>query len=159
MPGFAFPPVGPLDLGSPPYRSEHICSNHRYYAPLRLPIAPLGFLRFSLVTRYLALSTSFVSRLRLAGGQENSLPAPGLLFRQYPSSSGFLCKETIGSPKFPSRPFRYMPRSQTPVVSSALAIAHPGLLPSTAFKASAFPRSLRNRVYPSGHDYTHFEAQ
>ena len=70
-------------------------SNHRYYAPLRLPIALFGFLRSSLVTRYLA------SR-----------------------------KETMGSPKFPSYPFGYMPCSQTPVVSRTLALAYPGLLPS-----------------------------
>ena len=36
-----------------------------------------------------------------------------------------LHKETIGSPKFPSYPSEDMPRSQTPVVSCALAcIAH-----------------------------------
>ena len=46
MPGFPFPTVGPLDLGSPPYRSEQ--SDHRYYGPLRLPNAHLGFLRCSL---------------------------------------------------------------------------------------------------------------
>jgi hypothetical protein len=32
-----------------------------------------------------------------------------------------------------------MPRSQTPVVSCALALAHPGLLPSGHWKPSAFP--------------------
>ena len=40
------------------------------------------------------------------------------------------CKETVGSPKFPSYPFEYMPCSQTPVVSRTLALAYPGLLPS-----------------------------
>jgi hypothetical protein len=56
-------------------------------------------------------------------------------------------KETGGAPKFPSSPCEDMPRSQTPVVSCALAIAHPGLLPSSACKPSAY------------HDYTHFGAQ
>ena len=46
MPGFPFPTVGPLDLGSPPYRSEK--SDHRYYCQLRLPNAHLGFVRCSL---------------------------------------------------------------------------------------------------------------
>ena len=46
MPRFPFPTVGPLDLGSPPYRSEQ--SDHRYYGPLRLPNAHLGLLRYSL---------------------------------------------------------------------------------------------------------------
>ena len=61
--------------------------------------------------------------------------------------SGHVVKETGGSPKFPSSPCEDMPRSQTPVVSCALAIAHPGLLPSGACKPSA------------SHDYTHFGAQ
>jgi hypothetical protein len=60
--------------------------------------------------------------------------------------SGHVVKETDGSPKFPSSPCEDMPRSQTPVVSCALAIAHPGLLPSSACKPSA------------SHDYTHFGA-
>jgi hypothetical protein len=49
-----------------------------------------------------------------------------------------LCTETGGAPKFPSYPSEDMPRSQTPVVSCALAIPHPGLLPSGACKPSAF---------------------
>jgi len=47
MPGFSFPSVGPLGLGSPPSRSR-LLPDHRYYDPLRLPDAHLGFLRFSL---------------------------------------------------------------------------------------------------------------
>ena len=47
-------------------------------------------------------------------------------------------KETDGSPKFPSYPYGGMPRSQTPVVSCPLALAHAGLLPSGACKPSAF---------------------
>jgi hypothetical protein len=46
MPGFPFPAVGPLDLGSPPYRSES--SDHRYYCRLRLPNVHLGIVRCSL---------------------------------------------------------------------------------------------------------------
>ena len=56
-----------------------------------------------------------------------------------------LCTETGGSPKFPSYPCEDMPRSPTPVVSCALAIPHPGLLPSGACMLSAFaaiPRRL-----------------
>jgi hypothetical protein len=48
-------------------------------------------------------------------------------------------KETDGSPKFPRDPYRDMPRSQTPVVSWALAMSRPGLLPSGQWKPSAFP--------------------
>ena len=55
-------------------------------------------------------------------------------------------KETVGSPKFPRCPRRRMPRSQTPVVSYTLALSCLGLLPSTACKASAFPR-LREFIH------------
>lgn len=48
--------------------------------------------------------------------------------------------------KFPSYPFGYMTWSQTPAVSRTLAVAQPGLLPSTALKASAF--LLHCRIYP-----------
>ena len=60
--------------------------------------------------------------------------------------SGLYVKEPGGSPKFPSSPCEDMPRSQTPVVSCALAIAHPGLRPSSACKPSA------------SHNSTHFGA-
>ena len=46
MPGFPFPAVGPLGLGSPPSRSEH--SDHRYYGPLRPPNVHLRLVRCSL---------------------------------------------------------------------------------------------------------------
>ena len=61
--------------------------------------------------------------------------------------SGHTVKEPGGSPKFPSFPCEDMPRSQTPVVSCALALPHPGLLPSSACTPSA------------SHDSTHFGAQ
>jgi hypothetical protein len=40
-------------------------------------------------------------------------------------------KETGGSPEFPSYPSEHMPRSQTPVVPSSLALSRKGLLPSS----------------------------
>ncbi len=55
MPGFTFPPVGPLGLGSPPSRPSHFLGR-RYYDPLRLPRLPLGSLRLTLDPRYLAFS-------------------------------------------------------------------------------------------------------
>src|SRR5262245_7589981 len=53
------------------------------------------------------------------------------------------------------RPCR--PLHQTPVVSSTLALTHPGLLPSGACKPSAFP-SIPPEGYPTVHNYTHFGA-
>ena len=64
---------------------------------------------------------------------------PGLLVFRYTLSSGFLGKETSGSPKFPSYPCGDMPRSKTPVVSQPLALSRPGLLPSGHSTPSAFP--------------------
>jgi len=56
-------------------------------------------------------------------------------------------KETTGSPKFPGYPLELMPCSSTPVVSSALAFAHSGLLPSATMTTSAFP-SKKTDGYP-----------
>ena len=47
--------------------------------------------------------------------------SPGPPFRE-------LCSETGGSPKFPSDPSEDMPRSQTPVVSCALAAVAPRIV-------------------------------
>ena len=57
-------------------------------------------------------------------------PARARAFGHPVPQSGMCVKEPEGSPKFPSSPYGHMPRSQTPVVSWALAKAHPGLLPS-----------------------------
>ena len=51
--------------------------------------------------------------------------------------AGNVIKETGGSPTFPRSPCEDMPRSQTPVGSCALALSHPGLLPSSACQPSA----------------------
>jgi len=77
----------------------------------------------------------------LAG--ESSLQTPGLLISRYPLSSGYLNKEPFGSPEFPSYPFESRPWSQTPVVTSTLALTHSGLLPSASSKASAFSHTCR----------------
>jgi len=74
-------------------------------------------------------------------------PAHARAFGHPVPHSGHVCKDTDGSPKFPSSPSEDMPRSQTPVVSCALAKAHPGLLPSSHWKPSAT------------HNATHFGAQ
>ena len=88
MPGFAFPPVGPLGLSSPPSRSG-LMPDHRYYAPLRLPFARLGSLRFSLsFPDTLTCSLSFLSRFRLVISVGSHPMTPRLLVIQYPCSSG-----------------------------------------------------------------------
>ena len=115
MPGGAFPPVGPW------VTVPHLL---RYYAPLRLPPAHLGSLRLSLASRYRACFTAFV--VSLAGSWPGSKPpdharalwSPGPPIRDVGTETG-------GSPTFPRYPSEDMPRSQTPVVSCALAaLAH-----------------------------------
>ena len=99
-----------------------------YYTTLRLPPALLGVLRLSLVPRYLACFPRSWCPCRARGQAE--APSHARAFGHPVPHSGPLVKETDGSPKFPSSPCEAMPRSQTPVVSCALATAHPGLLPS-----------------------------
>ena len=135
MPDLAFPPVGRLGLTSPP--SSVLPAGLSFCARLRLPPAPLNALCFRSVIDTLfvpSVRVPFPARLRSG----TFALTPGLLghpVRLFRESR----KETFGSPKFPGYPFEHMPCSSTPVVSSILALAHPGLLPSTSMTASAFP--------------------
>src|SRR5262247_2657075 len=107
----------------------------RYYTTLRLPPVLLGVLRLSLVPRYLACFPRSWSPHRARGLVEAPSPRQGF-WSPGPPVRG--ChKEPDGSPKFPSSPCADMPRSQTPVLSCALAKTRSGLLPSSACKPSA----------------------
>ena len=57
-----------------------------------------------------------------------------------------LCKETNGSPEFPRQPCECMHWSLTPVVTSTLAIAYPGLLPSSFLRPSAFTSDIMEAI-------------
>ena len=138
MPGFAFPSVGPLGLGSPPSRSEFpslqpsvLCSATTAFYPSRFTSL------FAIAPRYPGLLPSFVSLLRLAARMRATLRRRGSCSA---STLHLLASwgEIEGSPKFPSCPFEHMPCSPTPVVSSRLALTPPGLLPSAFPTASAF---------------------
>ena len=129
MPGVAFPPVGPLGLSSPP--SQVLCSAKTATLPLsgRFACRSLPDTLFASVRSCCPFRAYDLGE---APRPHQGFWSPGPPFRE--------CnKETEGSPKFPSYPYGCMPRSQTPVVSCALAIAHPGLLPSGHWKPSAFP--------------------
>jgi hypothetical protein len=88
MPGFAFPQVGPLGLGSPPSRLRRLSPQPSVLCSAKTASAHLKALRSSLVPRYSARFPYFVFRLRLVRRRGNSPPTPGLLFRRHPSSSG-----------------------------------------------------------------------
>jgi hypothetical protein len=129
MPGVAFPPVGRLGLTSPP--SPVLCT-------AKSAILPFSE-RFACRSRPDALAPVVRGlRFRLVARWKPPEATPGFLSQPAPQT-GHCCKETGGSPKFPSYPYSDMPRSQTPVVSRALALSRPGLLPSGQWKPSAFP--------------------
>ena len=99
--------------------------------------APLRSLRVSLASRSLGCCVRSWCPFRAPGLGEAPRPPQGV------GSPGPPCrawdKETEGAPTFPRSPSGGMPRSQTPVVSCARALAHPGLWPSGHWKPSAFP--------------------
>ena len=104
-----------------PHLLGQVCTTPglRYYDSLRLPMAHLGGVRFSLSFPDTLYHASFFVSLSLKGSCERrTLPLhAGSLHLWSALLHLIVRKETIGSPKFPSHPCRYMPRSQTPVVS------------------------------------------
>ena len=175
MPGFSFATMGRLGLTSPPYRFADMITNQRYYDPLRLPKAHLGFLHLSLsyADTLCALFLFVISMLcgTHTGGTSETFYAPGYFFSGIPLPVTH--KETVGSPKFPDYPCRYMTWSQTPVVSLALVATwrtrffigniHAILAHRTAafhqIKSVGFLPDTKCRDYPDDHNYTFFGAQ
>ena len=143
MPGFTFPTVGPLCLSSPPTRYGCILASRTTGTMIRCdcqsPFSELFFPFFSdtLQAPALVCVPSLSARWT---GWKLSHPPPGLWFSV--STPHLLTddKEAIGSPKFPSYPRKYMPRSKTPVVSCTLA--------SIVSRTAAF-RSLHTVGFPS----------
>ena len=130
MPGAAFPPGGRWGLTSPPSPVLGAAMT------ATLPISG----RFACRSRPDTVRAPVVRgfRFRLVARGKPPGATPGVL-RQPAPQTGNCCKETGGSPQFPSDPSRDLPRSQTPVVSWALALSRPGLRPSGQWKPSAFP--------------------
>lgn len=87
MPGFAFPTVGPLGLGSPPYRTELtsrpsvLCSAKTAQLPFPDHFALRSF-PGTLPAPF------FVSHIRGSPARGSGASTPGLLVRRYPFSSG-----------------------------------------------------------------------
>ena len=132
----AFPPMGPLGLGSPP--STVLCDATTATCPSRGPSlvarSPIPCVLPSVCGLPFGLVSGWKPREH---ARAFGHPVP---------HSGLCVKETDGSPTFPSSPCEDMPRSQTPVVSCALAIARPGLLPSGACTPSAFLSGLPGEI-------------
>ena len=68
-----------------------------------------------------------------------------------------LPKEAFGPPKSPSYPMDACPGLRPRWCPRHIAIARPGLLPSSRYKLSAFSRTQQD--YPHDHHYTDFGAQ
>ena len=130
LPDVAFPPVGRLGLTSPP--SAVLCDATTATCPSRGP---------SLVARS-PIPCLLLAVCALPAGLVgwSKRPNHARAFGHPVPQSGMVVKEPGGSPKFPSSPCEDMPRSQTPVVSCALAIPRPGLLPSSHWTRLAFPQ-------------------
>src|SRR5438094_10623535 len=92
----------------------------RYYTPLRLPSVPLGALRLSLASRYLACFHSSCSPSR-ARDHGDSSQDPARAFGHPVPHSEHLHKQPGASPQFPSTAYEDVPRYHATVVSSAHA--------------------------------------
>ena len=126
-PGGAFPPGGRVGRTAPPARG--LCAAQTATLPRSRHCA----CRSRPAT--VPASLRAWSPWRARGRVDAPRPRPGCW------SPGPPCRdcdqETGGSPTFPRSPSADMPRSETPVVSCALAIAPPGLLPSGHWTPSA----------------------
>lgn len=148
MPGFAFPSVGPLGLGSPPSRSGITPPDLRYYARLRLPSGPSRvaslLARFPLPCASSNVCVPFPARSRAEAplSARSFVPPVHLVIR-------LSHKETDGSPKFPSYPYEDMPRSQTPVVSQTHHPIPSGTAAFHPLQGVGFPPSCESD-YPNG---------
>src|SRR5574341_2163396 len=89
----------------------------RYYAPLRLPSAPLGSLRFLGSLPDTLSAPLLCVPLPVRGLPGAACPRQGSWSAGTPALPACSDKESEGSPKFPSSPCEPMPRSQTPVGS------------------------------------------
>jgi hypothetical protein len=90
-----------------------------------------------------------VSGSRMAGRRPS---APGRLCTRSPAAAGKYDQEPTGAPTCPRTPCEDRPRSETPVLSSTLALACPGRRPSAAWNASANP-AMPLRAILMNHDY------
>jgi hypothetical protein len=150
MPGFTFPSVGPLCIGSPPSRTgfrQFIGTMFSYdcqqpisgsFTFARPPIPCIS--SFIRVPSYSARQAGWSSPTLCQGSCLSSVPLP-LTYDKEPAD----CSQSDALPSYviEGLPRKHMPRSQTPVVSCALALSSAGLLPSGRWTPSAFPRLLR----------------
>ena len=132
---------------------------HRYYDPLRLPIAHLGVLHFRLPPIPCKLPLRFVSRLSRRVGLAGSVsrPSPGLWFSvSTPHPLTFTTRKQLALPSS-----QVIPVSTCPVLRPRWCPAHsPYRIQDCCLPLTARRRlSLAHASLSTDHDYTNFEAQ
>jgi hypothetical protein len=108
---------------------------------------------------FICVPPDTLSRGRLAGALKcNSATAPGLLLSRYTSASGELARRQWALPSSQVTPLYTCPGLRPRWFPGYSPLTHPGLLPSTVCKVSAFLLVIP-RSYPNDQDYTYFGAQ
>ncbi len=155
MPGFSFPPVGPLGHGFPPSRPSY--SGRRYYDQLRLPLHLLRSLRFALDPRYLACTRSFVflsARRRARCRPSQRLAA--LVYRF--ACPGLSAARSWRSSQVPRLPLCVHAPLADPGGVLPFAITRSGLMPSSNHRLSAFPSEDGLSMLPYGPQLNYFRS-
>jgi hypothetical protein len=156
LPGVAFPPVGPVGLGSPPSRSafdlqtlgtmlHYDCQpplSHRFTRRWRCDTWPASVLCVPSPAR---------------GRPEAARPRQGSWSPGTPPLPGKSVQETTGSPQVPSAPLDDMPRSPTPAVSWLLRRCAPRTIAFRRLETVGVPRDPVEG-YPCGPRLYHFRG-
>jgi len=154
MPGFAFPTVGPLGLGSPPSRSASmptIGTMLRY--DCQLPFSGRFAFR-SLPDTLPVLSFCVPSPAR--GQARTTISAPGL-YSIPVDLSGIPARRPSALPSSRVTPVNACPARGPRWCPVCIALTHPGLLPSATKTASAFP-PVSVGGHPGDHNYSRFRG-
>jgi len=157
MPGFAFPSVGPLGLGSPPSRSGMGPRTFGTMQSSRLSPGPSRvaslLARFPLPCASSSVCVPFPARSRAEAplSARSFVPPVHLVIRLS------LTRRPMALPSSRVTPMKTCPALRPRWCPRRITLSRPGLLPSTRCKASAF-HPLARAIILTDHDYTYFEA-
>jgi hypothetical protein len=139
MPGFPFPPAGPLGLGSPPSPVLWVA---------KTSTAPSRWLRFPSLPDTPGPS---LSSLSIPADSHLCGPSQGASLT-WTSLSHLISGECSGSPESPGHPCRCLLRSWTTVDPTSHHRSRCGLLPAGAPTPSAFSEPQRRRFSRLDHE-------
>ena len=152
MPGLAFPPAGPLGLGSP--RSSVLCA-----AKTALMLFPCRFALRSLHRHPGSFPLGFVFLKGSLTSRGNTCQCRGSFSPGCPCPVILVPGTHEGSLKFPNYPYEYMPCSRTPVVSSLLAMAQDRTAAFRIHNLRRLSLSSGGKFILTDHNNLHFGAQ